>query len=715
MARSYSELGKKSTELIEEGKGLERELGQAQSQFMSSTAQVEIARSALSRAQQTDSEGNPRGDVESARARLAVAENRQAATQRALDRAKRAVEQNNREKRSHIEEIERHNRISRDNINRLSMLSGLAFAENIDSTQRGLVERYNEIEQSRVALLESMGENASAETIQTPSISGSSGVWNGAGYGSLDFSVPTTSGGGGLGYGGGTSGSSLNSGNYTQQNGVSGTAGTGGVVSDGMNMHQSDNLQVGADGQNSVSQSLTSQDMIGQSPGDQVFDGQSQGNPVGNSSNNTNNTGLSSTDIDSYGVNSAVKIGGFSDNIASRLNDNDLVEFNNKITEIENNPALSNREKSRQLTDLKIQMFNRADERSVERQKVLSLNSDFSQVTERYKRGLEYINRSQDDWRNNFRQLGVEDSVALETELARMRLEQLQALSDDIYQGKNSMCSYTPDYQEVVNRIFENPDYIKNASRESAIFALQNVCYNNNLSNNVDFSDFDKLMALDLTNAVKDAKKDFPQLKIGYLGSFNHQIDGLATVYKEKRIKQLQDCFSDDNMKDIIESIADADAKKYAQNLHAESQGAFAWSLYSANKNSTNPFYGVAISNQYCADYNGFKKAKEKNVAEMFKPIGCDSPRATADHEIGHEIDHILNASSDKTINMLYAKMVASGRAREELSEYSKKNIQEFIAEAYSEYRNNPEPRYYSRQVYKRLLELERNLIANGN
>ena len=43
------------------------------------------------------------------------------------------------------------------------------------------------------------------------------------------------------------------------------------------------------------------------------------------------------------------------------------------------------------------------------------------------------------------------------------------------------------------------------------------------------------------------------------------------------------------------------------------------------------------------------------------------------------------------------------GDAGSTLSVYAGENVMEFIAEAYSEYRNNPQPRRYARAVYLRL------------
>ena len=188
MARSFKELGRESTELIEQGKELESHVQQCKMQIQSAAAAVASARQNLEQVSQVDEEGNAVGDVSEANARLAVAQNQLAASQRALQRAQQAVERNNQQKRLQVQRIEQHNKTSRANISRLVALSELSFSENADEVQQGLIERYYEIEQARVALLESMGEKASVESIQAPALGSTSSRWTGIGYGALDLS-----------------------------------------------------------------------------------------------------------------------------------------------------------------------------------------------------------------------------------------------------------------------------------------------------------------------------------------------------------------------------------------------------------------------------------------------------------------------------------------------------------------------------------------------
>ena len=261
--------------------------------------------------------------------------------------------------------------------------------------------------------------------------------------------------------------------------------------------------------------------------------------------------------------------------------------------------------------------------------------------------------------------------------------------------------------------ISETPDVdFAEMSDEQKLGTLEKKCRDNRLVRIVDFHDFDPDVAMSMTDALSDAKKDFPELDVSYLGSIDSQVKGIhdtvAQSY-ENELRQLNGTdFSDEEYQTAANEYADNYIKKVGLD---DSNDAFAWSLkipseYDPTGGGLSKYNGVAVNNRFAGDNKFFTECKINEVATNHKPIGCDTPRATADHELGHEIDKLLNASDDKQINDMYNKMISEGNARSTLSTYSATNVKEFIAEAYSEYRNNPLPREYSTAVYNRLIEL---------
>ena len=88
-------------------------------------------------------------------------------------------------------------------------------------------------------------------------------------------------------------------------------------------------------------------------------------------------------------------------------------------------------------------------------------------------------------------------------------------------------------------------------------------------------------------------------------------------------------------------------------------------------------------------------------------PEGCGTLKSVISHEIGHNIDYILNAREDKEIKGLFGSLkkqdVING-----LSEYGSESVSEFIAESWAEYRNNSKPRKISQEVSKKLIDMWR-------
>lgn len=160
MAKSFKEITRKAENLIEQGKEADREVKNCQSAVSSANTRVAAARLQLDEASETDEEGRPRGDVDSAKAELNMAEAQLAARERALSSARHRSDRIRSQKNSEVSEIERHNQIARANLEKLQKLKSLAFGENSATLAEGMAERLNEAEDARAKLLRSMGLDA---------------------------------------------------------------------------------------------------------------------------------------------------------------------------------------------------------------------------------------------------------------------------------------------------------------------------------------------------------------------------------------------------------------------------------------------------------------------------------------------------------------------------------------------------------------------------
>ena len=97
------------------------------------------------------------------------------------------------------------------------------------------------------------------------------------------------------------------------------------------------------------------------------------------------------------------------------------------------------------------------------------------------------------------------------------------------------------------------------------------------------------------------------------------------------------------------------------------------------------------------ASVDKFKAALARDVESKWHPEGTANLRSVMDHEIGHQIDYMLELSKNPEFLKLYKENKAN--IKEVLSAYGGKNIAEFIAESWAEYINNPTPRPLAKQV----------------
>ena len=273
--------------------------------------------------------------------------------------------------------------------------------------------------------------------------------------------------------------------------------------------------------------------------------------------------------------------------------------------------------------------------------------------------------------------------------------------------GQDDIDTYSQDpvWRELQSAAY--PDYEMPPFKETPSNSeIKDALESSGAVKNADLRDFDPEFSKSFNDAVTDAKKDFPDLEINYCGTIQNQVEGIRQAisndYEQALRAKNGDKFTDEQYRHAADVYADNIIKK---NGLDNTDSAFAWSLNIPNSKLAK-YNGIAVNEKFASDNAFFNEQKVREVQTKHKPIGCDTSKATVDHELGHEIDRLVDANKDSYINNLYNEMISNGNAKDTLSTYSATNVKEFIAEAYSEYRNNPNPRDYSTKVYNRLKEL---------
>lgn len=400
MAKSFKEIGKKAEQLIEQGKEADQKVQSCQARVASSNSRVAAARRQLAAASETDEEGNPVGDVEQARAQLSMSENQLAASQRALSSARGDADRIRQQKNAHVQEIEKHNQVERSNLEKLRKLRAGAFGADSAALTEGMAQRLNEAEDARVALLRSMGIDATPEHVAVGGEGGTDSGWHGGGFATLDTvgQVQSYQGGG--------------------SEGLSSAGGIATPVGGGLASPLAVGELLSEDASSILSSSVVKQP-----------DGQSDLFSTAAQLGDTSNGFPRSENLqEAY------------DTLVNRIVESSVLSTEQKISEL--NMLRS------QLMAVAQNYSNKAEAEAIkEHVKVLKLSP-----IERRQMGERYINDILEVYRDNLLDRGVVSISALDATISELRKHYSAELEKDIQGQPNGLYS-DPNYDELVQKI----------------------------------------------------------------------------------------------------------------------------------------------------------------------------------------------------------------------------------------------------------------------
>ena len=214
-----------------------------------------------------------------------------------------------------------------------------------------------------------------------------------------------------------------------------------------------------------------------------------------------------------------------------------------------------------------------------------------------------------------------------------------------------------------------------------------------------DFTGLDIRAVNEMNKSIATHIDMFPELKdnFGFVGSaqacntlrkiawedyyYNKNFDTYERLGKDEDFKRRQ-------------------AKKAAARTVGKSHGEWAWS-YSPEEWYPDSHLGGICMNKSMWAPKAFDQQIESlkySVETEYHPIGCDTIKSIFDHEIGHQLDSLLSIRSDSEFIAYYGSL-SRDDVKSGLSGYAASNDAEFIAEAWSEYQNNPNPRAHAQFV----------------
>lgn len=213
---------------------------------------------------------------------------------------------------------------------------------------------------------------------------------------------------------------------------------------------------------------------------------------------------------------------------------------------------------------------------------------------------------------------------------------------------------------------------------------------------NVDYKGVDVAVANEWNKGLADNFARFPELKnaIRHTGTAQSR----NNLIKQRMTKDITERYQKNNPDWSIEKLnpyIKKDVSRRMRNYTIKSNTmAQSWS---PGKGLYEDLAGVTINKEYGKSFDNLAKTIAKDVKSQFHPAGTESIRSLLDHEIGHQLDDMLGISKIDEIKKLYDSRTYEAITKD-LSTYSWKNNNsnrygEMIAEGWSEYVNNPEPR----------------------
>ena len=201
-------------------------------------------------------------------------------------------------------------------------------------------------------------------------------------------------------------------------------------------------------------------------------------------------------------------------------------------------------------------------------------------------------------------------------------------------------------------------------------------------------------IANEWNRGLHDNFKRFPELRdnfdfVGTCQNRNKHAKKELYPYVMEKYKRLNPGLTEAQLDKAVKQYI---TKKYAPPISSH--------VY-AQSCKTGKIKGVTISSRWQGQK--FLDSIKEDVVFKFHPQGCDTIRSILDHEIGHQIDDMLDLWDNVEIARLF-KSMTPGEMTNKLSRYAWDNSnrmteREFVAEAWAEYVNNPEPREVARKV----------------
>ncbi len=271
-------------------------------------------------------------------------------------------------------------------------------------------------------------------------------------------------------------------------------------------------------------------------------------------------------------------------------------------------------------------------------------------------------------------------------------------VEDDGAQGLEGGSATEPERNTTTSKQagIEEPVFSEAESIEAANSFAKDV-----LGLDADYTGIDLRNANEWNRGLFEMRREFPEVfkNIKLVGSCQYRIETERDVYYQI---MYDDYIKIGKTEEQAKVLAEADKKKYRLRVPKN-----VWAQSAFRKGAWAKTNGITLNKHTMSKdtYETLQSELKRGVESKFHPIGGDTLKSIFDHEFGHQMDGYLDLSQDNVI-MKEWKNQTKEEKEKNLSRYACKNVEEFIAEAWSEYRNNPDCRSLAKKIGQRAEEL---------
>ena len=239
--------------------------------------------------------------------------------------------------------------------------------------------------------------------------------------------------------------------------------------------------------------------------------------------------------------------------------------------------------------------------------------------------------------------------------------------------------------------------------RAAQIKAAENYARNNLGITYADYTGIDPAVANEWNRHLEQTLKEFPEMaaQLRFTGAIEKQNEIIREAYYAANLAKVRQALHQ-APENFAHGVATRLTEQKMERLKIPDDMIARRVLLKTEK--TRQFSGIGISGKYGRNIEALKDQLATDVATGFRPVGTATIKAAYDHEAGHVLDSLLGLRDDPEMAALWNSYTKEAVTKE-LSEYGAKRIEDFIAEGWAEYRNNPTPRPLSIRIGSLILK----------